>query len=160
MNEEHLYEQLAHYMKLKYPRVIFHFDLSGVNNPSPRTRALYSRLNGRAWPDMFIYQPISVGLTGNYAGLAIELKSDKARVFTKDGKPASDHVREQQALLGELQSRGYVARIAKGFDEAVALIDAYLTVHTSTAVSLDPPGYVIEAPTTKTGSSAKNVEVF
>ena len=39
---------------------------------------------------------------------------------------ADQHIREQHALLVELEKRGYAARFAVGFDQAKQIIDEYL----------------------------------
>ena len=39
---------------------------------------------------------------------------------------ADQHIREQHALLAELEKRGYMARFAVGFDQAKQIIDEYL----------------------------------
>lgn len=62
-----------------------------------------------------------------YAGLMIELKRDGTRILKRDGSLVADgHIREQQALLAELEKRGYKACFAIGFDQAKQIIDEYL----------------------------------
>ena len=64
--------------------------------------------------------------TGHYCGLFIELKAKT--IYKKDGSLlANDHVAEQKTMLEWLETRGYMARFAVGFDEAKKLIDDYLT---------------------------------
>ena len=120
-----LYEQLAQYMNLNYPGVLYHFDLSGVNNPSPRSRALYSRLNGRGFPDMFIYALGSYA-DRTYYGLALELKRAGERIKKRNGEWADEHVAEQWQYIQRLRQSGYVADIVVGFDDAREAIDSYL----------------------------------
>lgn len=127
MKETDLYEQLARYLNLKYPRAIYHLDLAGVNNPSRATRSLYGRVNRRAWPDLFIAAPVVMpDTTSVYHGLFLELKVEGTRLKKKrDGSWASRHIEEQAAMLADLQDRGYVAQFAVGYDEAVSTIDSY-----------------------------------
>lgn len=129
--EEVLYQQLAKYLNAQYPDVIYHFDLSGVNNPSQYTRNLYGWLNARAWPDLFIAKPyIYQNASGEELvmnGLFLGLKREGTRVYKKDDvTPASPHVAEQLKKLDQLHDAGYEAYIAVGFDEARAYIDDYL----------------------------------
>ena len=92
---------------------------------------MYSRLNGRAWPDLFIaspyaYQRAIEGFT-DFAGMFLELKKEGVRLRKRDGTWASDHIAEQAAILELLGEAGYVAQFAVGFDEAVQLIESYLS---------------------------------
>lgn len=60
-------------------------------------------------------------------GMFLELKREGTRILKKDGKLVADqHIREQHALLVELERRGYAARFAVGFDQAKQIIDWYL----------------------------------
>jgi len=64
-------------------------------------------------PDMIIYEP-----RGMYAGLAIEVKTEKGR--------ASD---EQKAWIRNLNSRGWRAEICKGFEECADVICDYFNLY-------------------------------
>lgn len=122
--EDYLYKQIAEYMNLQYPDVYYHFDLSGVNNPSMYSRSLYHLLNGNGWPDMFIASGHS-----HSHGLFLELKIDGSSPFKKNGElKSSEHLENQQRALERLKSAGYSAYFATGFDEAKRLIDLYLRV--------------------------------
>src|SRR4051794_462322 len=103
MTEADLYEQIAQYMNLKHPGVLYHFDLSGLWTPSHKARNLYGRLNRRAWPDLFIAKraySYSLNEDGQktyqldspiYPGLFLEIKRDGTRLKKRDGSWASDH---------------------------------------------------------------------
>ena len=65
----------------------------------------------RGFPDVFVYES-----RGRFHGLAIELKKDK-------GGRVSQH---QKEWLKSLEMRGFKATVAKGFDEAVKLLELYL----------------------------------
>lgn len=127
--ESDLYEQIARYLNLRYPQVVYHFDLAGVHNPSPSTRALYGRLNRRAWPDLFIAEPVLMpgkpSKRKAYQGLFLELKRAGTRLKTRDGRWASPHIAEQAAMLADLQDKGYIAQFACGFVETQEIIDSY-----------------------------------
>ena len=134
MKEEVLQQQVADYLRLQYPDVIFHSDFGSGTKLTMGQAVRQKRLNGgkRAWPDMFIAEPIEVDhgepSWRRYAGLFIELKKDGTRIV-KTRKPdewASDHIAEQAGLLRRLRSKGYVAEFAVGFDEAKQIIDDYL----------------------------------
>lgn len=134
MKEEILQQQVADYLRLQYPDVIFHSDFGSGTKLTMGQAVRQKRLNGgrRAWPDMFIAEPIEVDFGQpswrRYAGLFIELKKDGTRIV-KARQPdewASDHIAEQADLLRKLRSKGYIAEFAVGFDEAKRIIDNYL----------------------------------
>ena len=132
MKEETLQQQVADYLRLQYPKVIFHSDFGSGTKLTMGQAVRQKRLNGgkRAWPDMFIAEPIEVDFGQpswrRYAGLFIELKREKTRIWKKNGEFASDHIREQHIMLERLRERGYQAKFAVGFDEAKKIIDDYL----------------------------------
>ena len=66
----------------------------------------------KGFPDLFIYEP-----RGTYHGLAIELKVGY-------NKPTA----EQLAWLEKLTTKGYVACICRGIDEALTVINGYLKI--------------------------------
>ena len=137
MTELELQAQVADYIRLQYPDVIFHSDFGSGIKLTMGQAIKQKRLNGgrRAWPDMFIAEPkkvvISKGehtrLVAGYHGLFIELKREGVRIFKQDGKLVADeHIREQFDMLADLRHRGYAAEFACGFDEAKKLIDDYM----------------------------------
>lgn len=133
MTELELQAQVADYIRLKYPSVIFHSDFGSGIKLTMGQAIRQKRLNGgrRSWPDMFIAEPaVFDKLCGNgdiYAGLFIELKKAGTRIYRKDGRLVSDaHIREQFDMLEQLRQRGYKAEFACGFDEAKKIIDKYL----------------------------------
>jgi len=134
MTEALLYEHIAQYLRIQYPELLYHFDLSGIWTPSHRAKNLYGRINRRAWPDLFIarptWRPTPVPGTGTmdtyYPGLFIELKRDGTRIKKRDGSWASPHVEEQAAVLEQLAGQGYIAQFAVGFHEAREIIDSFM----------------------------------
>lgn len=124
MTELELQAQVADYIRLQYPDVIFHSDFGSGIKLTMGQAIKQKRLNGgrRAWPDMFLAEP-----KGKYSGLFIELKKEGVRVYKKDGALVADeHIREQFDMLHDLRRKGYAAEFACGFDEAKKLIDDYM----------------------------------
>ena len=124
MKESTLQVHVADYIRLQYPKVLFHSDFGSGIKLTPGQATRQKRQNGgrRAWPDMFIAEP-----RNGKAGLFIELKRDGARVLKRDGSLVADpHIREQNEILCELAKRGYSAWFAVGFDQAKEIIDNYL----------------------------------
>lgn len=146
--ENALYQELAQYLTLRYPRVIYHFDLSGMWTPSHAARNLYGSLNRRAWPDLFI--AAAVTSPARYHGLFVELKREGARLKKRNGAWATSHIAEQAAMLIQLQAQGYIAQFATGLAEAIDIIDSYLSAagH-ALPLGLDlteyPGGYPLDA---------------
>lgn len=132
MTEAELQIQVADYLRIQYPDVIFHSDFGSGVSLTQWQAARQKRQNGgqRAWPDMFIAEPrprcIDGGWKYEWHGLFIELKREKTRIWKKNGEFASDHIREQYMMLERLRERGYQAKFAVGFDEAKQIIDEYL----------------------------------
>ncbi len=132
MTELELQAQVADYIRLKYPSVIFHSDFGSGIKLTMGQAIKQKRLNGgrRSWPDMFIAEPRTVRKDGDkfyYAGLFIELKKPGTRILTRKGTLVSnEHIREQFDMLESLRQAGYKAEFAIGFDEAKNIIDEYL----------------------------------
>ena len=130
MTELEIQAQVADYLRLRYPSVLFHSDFGSGIKLTMGQAIKQKRLNGgrRSWPDMFIAEP-KVDLIDmiQYSGLFLELKRPNVKIYKKNGDlVANEHIREQAALLDELHKRGYVAKFACGFDEAKKIIDEYL----------------------------------
>ena len=129
MTELELQAQVADYIRLQYPSVIFHSDFGSGIKLTMGQAIKQKRLNGgrRAWPDMVIAEPKVKSFPNVYHGLFIELKREGTRIFKKDGTLVSDeHIREQFDMLADLRHKGYAAEFAVGFDEAKKLIDDYM----------------------------------
>ena len=149
MKEATLQCHVADYLRLQYPPVLFRSDYGAGIKLTPGQATKQKRQNGgrRAWPDMFIAEGrgyfVKRGdkppMFGNFIctandmdlyicnGLFLELKREGTRILKKDGMLVADkHIREQHALLVELERCGYAARFAVGFDQAKQIIDEYL----------------------------------
>lgn len=123
MKESDLQIMVADYLRLRYPNVLFHSDFGSGIKLTMGQAAKQKRQNGgrRAWPDMFIAEP-----TKKYSGLFIELKKEGTRLQKKNGEWATPHIEEQAKVLMQLDDKGYMAKFARGFDEAKKIIDDYL----------------------------------
>lgn len=146
MTESELQTQVADYIRLRYPKVLFHSDFGSGIKLTMGQAIKQKRQNGgrRAWPDMFIAEPRPASrintnikdwgdineVLNNFHfaeyGLFLELKKEGTRLRKKNGDYASEHIKEQSLLLRELGDKGYKAVFAVGFDEAKKIIDEYL----------------------------------
>ena len=123
-SEAQVHEQVADYLRLQYPDVLFHSDFGSGVKLTIQQAIRQKRLNGgrRSWPDIFIADD-----GGKKAlGLFIELKKEGERIYKRDGSPASEHIAEQLANGIELMKRGYKFTFAVGFEEAKKAIDNYM----------------------------------
>lgn len=123
MSEAELQKQVAIYIRMQYPDVIFHSDFGSGVKLTPWQAKMQKMQNGgrRAWPDLFLAEPV-----GKHHGLFVELKKEGTRLKKKNGDWASEHIAEQDAVLSELNDKGYKAEFAIGFEQALNLIDDYL----------------------------------
>ena len=123
MKESDLQVQVADYLRLRYPDVLFHSDFGSGIKLTQGQAMKQKRQNGgrRGWPDLFIAES-----KNGLHGLMIELKKAGTRLKKKDGTWASSHLEEQNEVLNKLQKKGYAAYFAVGFEEAKEIIDEYL----------------------------------
>lgn len=133
IKESEIQAQVADYLRLRYPDVLFHSDFGSGIKLTMSQAVRQKRLNGgrRAWPDMFIAKP-KLGYDGDgqpfyLHGLFLELKRDGTRILKRDGSVVADeHIREQMKILLHLSRLGYKAEFAVGFEQAKQIIDKYL----------------------------------
>lgn len=136
-SETNLQIQIADYLRLQYPNVLFHSDYGSGIKLTIGQATIQKRLNGgrRAWPDMFIAKPITMAVgqksPAGYSakllhGLFIELKKEGTRLKKKDGNWTSEHIAEQAETLEKLRQAGYKTEFAVGFEQAKQIIDEYL----------------------------------
>lgn len=127
MKEHDIYRLIAQYLQVKYPDVIYRFDLAAdlklTMGQARKHKVLHPH---RGYPDLFIAQPAYFAGGITYHGLFIEIKKDGTRLKKKNGEWASDHIAEQAKMLKLLTIRGYKAEFAVGIDEALEIIDEYL----------------------------------
>lgn len=121
--EENLHLKICDYLRKNYPDVLFRTDFSSGMKMSPGQAAKHKKFQkGRAWPDLFIAE------SNNFAsGLFLEIKAENVIVFNTNGKVRKNkHLIEQDKMLKELRKKGYRARFAIGYDQAIFEIQEYL----------------------------------
>ena len=117
-------KNIATYMRLQYPAVIFHFDLAGLNLSRAQAGMMKAIQGGRGWPDLFIAEP---GERFKYHGLFLEIKAEGTKLLNKSNSGyATEHLFDQAMFIDRLQKKGYKAEFAIGFDEAKSIIDTYM----------------------------------
>lgn len=133
-NSEHnLYEQIARYLQLQYPNVIYRFDIAADLKLTMGQAAKHKRLHPeRGYPDLFIAESSTniwnspVREWGLHFGLYIEIKKDGEKLTKKDGSWRTPHIAEQAEMLERLRQAGYRAEFGVGFSECKQIIDEYL----------------------------------
>lgn len=146
ISESQLQQQVADFLRLQYPDVLFHSDFGSGLKLTPGQAAKQRRQNGghRAWPDMTIAKRKFVQggwfrtfderdrdddwnqLLYASGALYLELKKDGTKLRKKSGEWANEHIAEQARVLDRLRRQYCVAEFAIGFDEAMEIIKAYL----------------------------------
>lgn len=125
--EYNLYRQVAYYLRMQYPKVLYRFDMAGLNLSKSQAGMNKAIQCGKGWPDLFIAKPMIMKTDNNhYHGLFIELKPEGTRLYKQNGEPATPHIAEQLNYLLELRKRGYCIAFGVGFDNVKNLIDNYL----------------------------------
>jgi hypothetical protein len=124
--EYQIYKDIALYLKLQYPNILYHFDPTGLNLSKTQSGMLKAIQGGRGWPDLFIAEPKMLGGVVIHSGLFIEVKAEGIKLFKKDGEPVDTHVAEQLECGKQLRAQGYQSAICVGWDECQRVIDQYL----------------------------------
>lgn len=119
--EYQICKDLATYLRLKYPTVIFHFDLAGLNLSRAQAGMMKGIQGGRGWPDLFIAEP-----RHDYNGLFIEVKVEGTKLYKKNFEAATPHISEQYQCMDNLRCKGYKADFGIGLDACLKMIDDYL----------------------------------
>lgn len=127
MKEHEIYRLIAQYLQVKYPGVIYRFDLAADLKLTMGQARKHKTLHPhRGYPDLFIAEPIPRCIVSDYHGLYLEIKKDGTRLKKKNGEWTSPHIAEQAEMLEKLRKNGYRAEFAVGIDDALGIIDEYL----------------------------------
>lgn len=118
--EYELSKQVATYLRLQYPNVLFHYDLAGLNLSRTQAGMMKSIQGERGYPDLFVAHP-----KNGWSGLFIELKTETPLKKNGDIK-TNDHLKEQLNFHSKLTRVGYKAGFGVGFSECKQIIDDYL----------------------------------
>lgn len=122
--ETQIYRDIALYLKMQYPKVMYHFDPTGLNLTKTQAGILKSIQGGKGYPDLFIIEPSK---DRKYIGLFIEVKKEGTNLYKNKGIDyIDDHVLSQALCLDALERRGYRAVFGIGFDVCKSIIDKYL----------------------------------
>jgi len=131
--ETKIHVELCKFVRLAYPRALFHSDTgSGVKLTIAQAKLFAKLRKKRGHPDFMIYDasiipnPSTLELMV-YNGLALELKAEGVKLFKKDGEMVlNPHFIEQAEYLKDLERRGWSAKFAVGLDMAMKEVDRYM----------------------------------
>ena len=124
--EYQLCKQIAYYLKMQYPKVLYHFDYAGLNLSKAQSGRMKAIQGFSGYPDLFIAEP-----RNGHHGLFIELKAEGTRICKMDGSPATEHIAKQTEVINDLTVRGYDCYLKAGFDAVKETIDRYLNGQTN-----------------------------
>jgi hypothetical protein len=120
--EYQICKDIAVYLRLQYPNIIFHFDLAGLNLSRAQAGMMKGIQGGRGWPDLFIVKE-----NIPYRGLFIEIKAEGTKLYKKDRITSiNNHISEQRDCMSKLIMEGYDCYFGIGFDNCKYIIDNYL----------------------------------
>jgi len=115
--EEEVQKGVVTYLKFAYPKARYCASLGGIRTSFKQ--AVKAKATGyvKGFPDLQICVPMGRGGIegGVYHGLFLEIKKDKKSYATK----------EQKEWIEYLNEVGYCARVTKGIDESMQVIDDY-----------------------------------
>jgi hypothetical protein len=109
--EHNIQVSIITYLRYAHPSAIFCASAGGMFTTPKQGKKMVAAGYVKGYPDLAIHEP-----RGGYHGLFIELKSDTGKTSP-----------EQRDWIAKLMERGYYAQICKGTDQAINLIDAYLS---------------------------------
>lgn len=127
--EYQICKDIAIYLRMQYPNVIFHFDLAGLNLSRAQAGMMKTIQGKRGWPDLFIAEHAYNKSNGVfYNGLVIEVKTEGTKLLkSRDTiSYATPHIDEQAIMIQKLNQKGFYACFACGFDNVKSVIDWYL----------------------------------
>ena len=110
-SEYEIQKRFAEYIDTEHPNVLWCASAGGARTSMNEAKRMKATGYKRGFPDVFVYEP-----RGSFQGLAIEMKKDSG------GRVSPSQKEWQQAL----ETRGYHATIAKGFEMAVEILEDYL----------------------------------
>lgn len=121
--EYQICKDIAYYMRLQYPTVLFHFDLAGLNLSKAQAGMNKAIQLHRGFPDFFIAE----GRNG-YGGMFLEIKAEGTKLYKKNFEASTPHISEQCEFMDALRIKGYKCEFGVGWDDCHNKIDEYLKV--------------------------------
>jgi len=122
--EEYVQQELCRYVSLKYPRVLFNSDLSGLTLSYGQANKVNKIRSCNGFPDFIMYYKKK-----DFVGLMLELKSEGTVIYKRDGKLRKDsHLQEQNRVHELLREQGWWVAFVIGLQDAIDLVDHYMNL--------------------------------
>ena len=125
--EYNLYCEIAAYLRMRYPKAMYHFDYGGLRHTKTQAGQMKAIQHSRGFPDLMILHPDGNGI------LFLEIKPAGTRLYKRNGEPASEHIAEQLLWLQKLGNYSspcnksiVTALFAVGFADAKLAIDQFM----------------------------------
>jgi len=121
MSEYNLHKAVVMYINMKYPKALYHSDLSGVKMSMGTIRKMAALNKYKGFPDLIIYEP-----NLKYIGLVLEIKKEGSNPYKQNGElKSSEHLENQVFWLNHLSKLGFKTSFIVGVPEAIKIIDKY-----------------------------------
>lgn len=111
---------ISDYLRLVHPKVLFHWDLAGLNLSRAQSGMMKAIQHSKGWPDLMIFHPTNGKI------LFLEIKGSGVKLYKKNGDPVSDHINDQIIILKFLTDLGHRATFSIGAEESIDLIEKFL----------------------------------
>ena len=124
MTEKQIHSQICNYLKLKYPKVIFNTDMSGIKLTIGQAVQANKLRSNKGFPDICIYET-SFDPFGYYSALFLEVKKESP--YLKSGKLSTNkHIQEQNKVHQKLREKGYKVEFVWSLEDAIKVFDNYI----------------------------------
>lgn len=133
MSEKSIHSAVVKYLKLQYPNIYFHTDLSGQYVKPSQLKTIQAQKGQPGFPDLIIFKSMNTDIGGIFnrpqwfSGLVLEIK--KETPYLKDGVTlkSSEHLKNQIKWLSLFRTLGFYADFSVGVDNSIQLIDDFLS---------------------------------
>lgn len=120
--EKFIHSMICNHISKYWPEVVFLTDHSGIRLTKNQAIKIKKLKSGRGIPDLLVLHP-----SGGFHGLVMEIKTDTAPIYRKDGTiRAGQHLFEQLETLTKLRRLGYAAYFVRGVGGGVTLFEKYI----------------------------------
>jgi len=120
-SERRIHKRVTVYLRHSYPEVRFHTSLDGEAMGDYQRQHVGMLQWGSGFPDLMVFKP-----SGEYSGLAIEIKKDGESPYKKDGSLRSGkHFVNQEGWIRYLRKQGWKAEFGVGYSHCIDIIEDY-----------------------------------
>lgn len=121
VSEAQLQYGIVTFLQDNYSDVPFKCDTSAVKMNIGQAKKMQALGNTKNWPDLFVAVP-----AGDLHDLFLEIKKDGTKLYNGHGEFATEHLRQQNEMLGQLTANGYLAYFSVGWAKTKLGVFSYL----------------------------------